>query len=100
MTAKSEGLGFEDFWTRALRPGRALVTRHWSDLPDDCVVWPRDTFDRQNAMAAIYETRDGWRRAYEGENPTRQELALSAIGPVLARTLDTEPRDLHRLVTA
>jgi hypothetical protein len=100
VEARAEGLDFEEFWTRALRPGKSLVTRHWSDPPPECVVWPRDTFDRQNAMAAIHATREGWRRAYEGEEPSRPELALYTLGPGLFLTLDTSPPDAHRLVTA
>ena len=81
-SALAEGLGFDEFWERALRPGKPLVTRHKINPPGDCVIWPRDTFDRQNARAAIIDTRRGWKRAYEGKPPVRAELALQALGPV------------------
>jgi hypothetical protein len=81
--ARREGLDFTEFWDQVIRPDRPLVTRHRPDPPTDCVIWPRDTFDRQNARKAIMETREAWRRAYEGETPTRGDLALQALGPAL-----------------
>lgn len=47
------------------------------------MVWPRDTFDRQNDIAAISATRVTWQRAYENEPASRGELALQALGPAL-----------------
>ena len=84
VQARADGLDFAAFWHRALRPGQPLVTRHRSLLPEGCVVWPRDTFDRQNDMRAIYSTKRAWRRAYEGLPPTRGDLAVQALGPALS----------------
>ena len=81
--ALCDGLDFETFWERALRIGKPLVTRHRESPPDDCVIWPRDTFDRQNARLAILETRWAWESAYEGWKATEAELALQALGPAL-----------------
>ena len=81
--ALQDGVDFEEFWEQALRLGKPLVTRHKANPPADCVIWPRDTFDRQNARKAILETREGWRRAYDGEPPLIPELALQALGPAL-----------------
>lgn len=83
--ARLEGLSFEEFWARAVRPEERPVT--WASAPGDrpggCVVWPRDTTDRNISIAATLGARDGWRRAYEGLTPTRQEAALSVIRPAL-----------------
>ena len=51
--------------------------------PAGAVVWPSDTHERDQVQAAIAATRDGWRRAYEGEPPLRQERALTALVGVL-----------------
>lgn len=78
-----EGTTFDCFWERAMRPGQPPVT--WATEPDrrpgGCVVWPRDTFDRNVSIAATLEARDGWRRAYEGVAPTRSERALLRLAP-------------------
>ena len=98
-----EGLDFESFWERALRVGKPLVTRHRTCPPGDCVIWPRDTFDRQNARLAILETREAWRSAYEGLPPRREELALQALGPALdgfGALMDVRSPDGHHCIAA
>ena len=83
VEARAEGLPFSEFWRRALRPGQSLVTRHWAHPPKDCVVWPRDTYDRSCDREAIKQTRAAWRRAYLNLPPSRNELALQVLAPVL-----------------
>ena len=80
-----DGMPFDTFWQMAVRPGLPAVT--WA-TPEDrrpagCVVWPRDTFDRNCSIGATLESRDTWRRAYEGCAPTRAERALLVLRPGL-----------------
>ena len=82
LAAKRRGESFDDAWDRIVRPDRPLVTRHRdpAELPDDCVIWQRDTFDRQVSRTAILETRDGWQAAWENrEISTPALLALRMI---------------------
>lgn len=74
---------FDEFWAAAVLPSGPLVTRHRRNPPSGCVIWPRDTFDRRNSITAILDTREAWRRAYEGWDPTPGERALAMLGPVL-----------------
>lgn len=48
-----------------------------------CVIWPNDSFDRENGIAATIEAKEGWRRAYEGMPPSSPERALAMLGPDL-----------------
>lgn len=84
--AKREGLSFAAFWQRAMRPGRTAVT--WAVAPErrpeGCVIWPRDTTDRNISIAATLGAREGWRRSYQGLPPTRTEAALARLQPMLA----------------
>lgn len=82
--ARREGVEFDDFWLQATRPGQPLVTRHKAAPPTDCIIWPRDTFDRRNAMEAILATESAWRRAYLREPPARGELAIQVLAPALS----------------
>lgn len=93
-----DGTPFDVFWERAVRPGRSPVTWASSPPPDEvarilneCVIWPRDTFDRNVSMVAILDSREAWRRAYEGVPPTRFERALIVLAPVIARLGAAEP---------
>lgn len=94
--AKQEGLSFEEFWERAVRPGRSPVT--WSTpesrRPEGCVVWPRDTNDRNVSIAATTAARAGWRRAYEGVPAPRRERALLSLRPGLERLLELSERSV------
>lgn len=84
--AKREGIPFEEFWDRAVRPGLPPVTYYQPEAErlKGCVVWPRDSVDRNLARAATEDSREGWRRAYEGVEPTRSERALIVLSPLLA----------------
>lgn len=83
LEAQREGLTFEDFWERSVRLGESPVitteTARTMDPPDGAIVWPKDSADRANAMAAIRGTKEGWRRAYEGVPPNQGEVALSML---------------------
>lgn len=83
LQARREDLTFEDFWERSVRPGTSPVITTESartvDPPFGAVVWPKDSADRANAMAAIRGTQEGWRRAYEGVPPNQGEIALSML---------------------
>lgn len=94
---------FDFFWLEAVRPGQPAIT--WATAPADrpfgCVVWPRDTFDRNNCIAATVDenVREGWRRAYEGAPPTVQEAALIRIGPSISRIIEVSA-EIEALPTA
>lgn len=96
--ARAEGLDFEDFWERAVRPGLPAVTVGTPERrrPAGCVLWQRDTFDRNNARDAMEEAKEGWRRAYEGAPPTRAEMALIMLGPDL-RVTERQVRETPEL---
>jgi len=79
--ARARGEDFDTFWWRALRVGESLVTRYDRNPPDDCVIWPRDTWDRRNDMEAILSTEGAWRRAYEHIKPKPCEAALAILSP-------------------
>lgn len=91
--AREEGLDFDAFWQRAVRPGMRAIT--WMDDEttrlEGAVVWPSDYEDRQVTVAATLAAEQGWRRAYDGHEPTRQERALRRLGPVLDAIGDDEP---------
>ena len=96
VLARREGRSFEDFWRLAVRPGEPAVT--WATpahgRPARCIVWPRDTRDRQLSRAATNEAKEGWRRAYEGEPPSGPEKALALLAPLFEMAEHGgEPRD-------
>lgn len=84
--AKTRGLSFDEFWQLAVRPDQPAVT--WAtpaeERPRGCVVWPRDTQDRNISIAATKGAREGWLRAYQGLPPSRHEAALNVLRPGLA----------------
>lgn len=85
-SAQQRGLGFDEFWECAVRPGLPPVTWRTQGRPAGCVVWPNDTFDRQCVRDATLaeDVREGWRRAYYLEPPLRREAALTVLAPMLA----------------
>lgn len=110
VDARREGLTFDAFWTRALRPrrcGHCLIDTLLADCPS-CgrrsrgpapattidvvpvyvVRFPTDTAEKRAALMALEDTRDGWRRAYERAEPARSERALVLLGPDLRVTPD------------
>lgn len=83
VKALGDGLDFEEFWRHALRLHCSpIVTtesvRH-AEPPPGAIVWPKDSADRANALAAIRGTEEGWRRAYEGVPPEQKEVALIVL---------------------
>lgn len=85
LDARREGLSFDAFWKRAVRPGQPPVRVNSLAPPAGAVLWPRDTTDRKVAYAAISESREAWRRAYDREHPTAGEAALALLSPLLER---------------
>jgi hypothetical protein len=79
--ARAEGLDFESFWERAVRPGKPPFI--WRNVPSEehrrglkAIVWPNDTKTRDDDQQAVEDTRDSWHRAYVGHPPLRRERAL------------------------
>jgi hypothetical protein len=88
VEARREGLTFDEFWDRAVRPGRSPVVFRSAEegRPAGCVVWPNDTADRRDALEVIRDplVKDGWRRAYERQPERRQDRGLSALAGLIA----------------
>jgi hypothetical protein len=82
--ARAEGLSFEDFWQRAVRPDlpaltpRRLGKGNYAAL-DKAIVWPSDTAERADAQAAMMRSEGTWRRAYNLEPATPGDLAMAAL---------------------
>jgi hypothetical protein len=77
------GWSFERFWSEAVRPDRPLVMTTSKHPPEGAIRWPTDRNDRLTWRGAICGSKEGWRRAYEGEAPTEQEAALAMLAPGL-----------------
>jgi hypothetical protein len=82
--ARREGLDFEVFWARAVREGASLVMTNHPAPPEGAVRWPTDRNDRLGWQRAIYDSKDGWRRAYYGEPAPPCERALTMLGEAFA----------------
>ncbi len=83
--ARLEGLSFEEFWERAVRPDLPVVTITTppEKVPDGCVRWPSDSLDGRFWRDATREAKDGWRRAYNRLPPDPREQALERLAPAL-----------------
>lgn len=79
VAARGRGLSFEEFWTEAVREQASLVMTNHPDPPVGAVRWPTDRNDRKAWQGAIYGSRDGWRRAYEGLPAPAEEGALGIL---------------------
>lgn len=77
--ARARGLSFVEAWDEAFRPGKAVVMSNMATAPVGALRWPSDRSDRLAWQAALLESRDGWRRAYEREEPTRPERAVTNL---------------------
>lgn len=84
VQARRDGLTFETFWERAIRPDLPLVMTNHPQPPYGAVRWPTDRTDRLAWQDAIGETVEGWQRAYEREAPLRSEVAVSRLFSLLA----------------
>lgn len=105
LRARLEGLDFETFWERAVRPGQPPLI--WRDPPAKregrgAVIWPNDTRTREDDREAIAETKDGWHRAYVGHPPLRRERALPYLLSLFetVEALDAGPAVGDELVSA
>jgi len=83
IEARREGLSFEEFWERAIRPGKSpLVTTETvrtTSPPTGALVWPKDSADRANAIAATNFAKDFWHRAYDRMPDTKGEAAFATL---------------------
>lgn len=77
--ARAAGTSFDAFWTRAVRENKSVVMVTHTDPPAGAVRWPTDPYERKAWRNAILDTRENWRRAYEGEEPGEQERALIVL---------------------
>lgn len=104
IAARRRGLSFEAFWREAIREGKPPVMTNRADPPSGCVRWPTDTNERVSWQKAIGEMREGWRRAYEREEPTPGEQAVLMLGEgigALARVSDARAaEELDRALPA
>jgi hypothetical protein len=84
VEARREGVDFEAFWQRAVRPGLPPVTFRTPPerVPAGAVRFPNDTLDRTIAQAVHADPRviEGWRCAYE----RRESRAWAWAGPLSA----------------
>lgn len=85
QAARREGLEFDAFWERAIRPGRPPVTWRTEVKPYGAVIWPNDTDDRKLSRGATMDpdVEAAWGRAYDRLPATRQEAALKILSPML-----------------
>lgn len=83
--ARDRGEHFSHFWREAVREGMPNVLTSTRNPPPRCIRWPSDSTPRIDWQTAVYETREAWRRAYEGTRPTSHEQALAMLAPILER---------------
>lgn len=91
IDARRRGVPFEEFWRQAVREDDTLVMTNRRNPPEGCVRWPTDRNDRRGWQKAILGTKETWRSAYEGLEPTRGERAVAVLGDsigALARVAD------------
>jgi hypothetical protein len=87
--ARGEGLSFDEFWERAVRPRQPALTPRrlgkgrYKDLVG-AVIWPSDTAERHDAQEAMYRCRDVWQRAYNLEPPTAGDQAIAMLYAIWA----------------
>lgn len=118
VVARREGLTFEEFWTRALRPricadcltetllagcpscgtrchppldGRPATVTVRDEAPDYVVRFPTDTADKRAWVAALEASRETFRRAWHHEPPTPADGAFAVLAAGLGRVMDAAP---------
>ena len=69
---RESGLGFDDAWAASYPASRPSA-------------------ERVNVRVALAETREGWRRAFDGEPPTRGESAVTMLVGLLSEANEPEP---------
>lgn len=57
------------------------------------IGWPHTSADRLADYTAIAETREGWRRTYEGLTPTQAERAFTHLATALETATENQPDD-------
>lgn len=88
--ARRAGLTFEQFWRRALeQPSGDLRADH--EVAPGAVRWPTDRVARQTDRAALEETREGWRLAYEGMPAPSKHAAVAVLYAALIEHDGTGP---------
>lgn len=90
-----DGVEFETFWLRAVRPGMTIVMTTTKNAPEGAIRWPTDRNDRVTWQGAILDAQDGIRRAYEKEPPTVHEAGLMFLAPHFEAMREVE-RDIER----
>lgn len=84
IEARRDGVSFDEFWLRAVRPGLSpRVNVETRNPPPTAVVWPRDSYECANALAAAAASKDTWRRAYERQPPTPGDRALAILAGIV-----------------
>lgn len=84
VKARAEGMSFEDFWERAVRPGQPALTPRrlgkgaYKDLVG-AIIWPSDTAERDDAQEAMFRCKDVWGRAYDREPMTPGDQAIALL---------------------
>lgn len=81
--SRDAGLGFEEAWALAVRPGERLTFTNTPAPPHGAIRWPTDSKVRIVERAAILETKDAWRRAYERRPATRRERSVVVLAQAL-----------------
>ena len=84
--ARAEGLDFESFWQRAVRPDLRPILTTTRPRPTACVIWPSDSVESRTwrDVLAMPEVIEAWRRAYDQLPPTPGERALIRLAPLLS----------------
>lgn len=81
--ARRRGMNFEAAWDEVVRPrGRTFFTTS-SDVPELALRWSTDQQTRKADRDAILATKEGWRRCYDREPPTRADVALTVLPGLL-----------------
>lgn len=92
VEARRRGLTFEVWWDEAMASGQPDVLARDPEAPDGAVRWPTDRSDRTSWRAAIGETKDSWRRAFEREEPTPSEQAVAVLADAIGAAQAAEAR--------
>ncbi|MCW2994067.1 MAG: hypothetical protein JWQ18_1562 [Conexibacter sp.] len=88
--ARRQGVDFETFWSAAVEPAGPVVTTATRSAPEGVILWPTDHGARMNWQTAMKGSRAAWRRAYEGEEPSPRDTAVTTLWEALAESDDTQ----------
>lgn len=89
LEARARGMTFEEWWEESVRVARRPITvsTPLAARPPACVLWPTDSGECRAWRAAIAESEEAWRRAYERLPATPGEVSLARLRPVLKQLL-------------